>query len=301
MPVGIITSVAAHLGLFGLFMLVLLTSHKPLQAPLTPPVMVDLVPKVDLDLKPEEKKKLALDLKPAEKKVELDPSPTEKEKTSPQEKAAETKRDQPAEKPAEAKAAQAPKMMPMTPQTVAPNQAPTAPPKPVQAPTPPQTAEKKPQEQPKPAEAPDPEPLTPEELEKEREAAAFRLAKHYGAILVIPDSPVGGPPSNTSAKISSPEIAALKAHLEKCWSAPAGVGPNERLLVTMRVSLSRNGTLSADPSLIQASASRHGPALVKSAEQALKSCQPYKMLPAKKYKDWKTLDLNFSPRGLTSG
>jgi hypothetical protein len=37
-------------------------------------------------------------------------------------------------------------------------------------------------------------------------------------------------------------------------------------------------------------------ALVKSAMSALQACQPYKMLPADKYGEWKVMDLPFSPR-----
>ena len=318
MPIGIITSIAAHVGLFGLFVLVLLSGHKPHQSAQTPPVMVDLVPQTEFAARSAEKtdptgkdaqnKSAQSAAKEPENKTDQSAEKPEKpvEKT---EQPAE-KPQQAAEKPEQATGALAPTPEPASqpqpqpppepPQKVVPDQPPVAPPKPVELPTL-QQAEADSTEQPKPStDATKPE-QTPEQLEEERQAAAFRLAKQYGAILVIPDSPVGGPPKKSTDKFSKPELAALKAHLDKCWSAPAGIAQGEHLMVTMRVSLTRQGALTDDPSLIQASASRHGPALVKSAAQALKSCQPFSMLPAKKYKDWKTLDLNFSPRGLTSG
>jgi hypothetical protein len=38
---------------------------------------------------------------------------------------------------------------------------------------------------------------------------------------------------------------------------------------------------------------------MKSAVQAVRQCQPYAFLPAADYKEWKVLDLAFSPAGLT--
>ena len=35
---------------------------------------------------------------------------------------------------------------------------------------------------------------------------------------------------------------------------------------------------------------------MKSASSALVACQPYKMLPADKYDEWKVMDLTFTPQ-----
>jgi hypothetical protein len=48
--------------------------------------------------------------------------------------------------------------------------------------------------------------------------------------------------------------------------------------------------------LIEASASAKGPALMQSAIGALAACQPYAMLPADRYGEWKVLDLSFTPQ-----
>ncbi len=69
----------------------------------------------------------------------------------------------------------------------------------------------------------------------------------------------------------------------------------------MRVYLKRDGVLAADPTLIEASASRDGPLIMQTAIRALKDCQPYAFLPAAKYKEWKVLDLSFSPRDMAGG
>ena len=36
--------------------------------------------------------------------------------------------------------------------------------------------------------------------------------------------------------------------------------------------------------------------MLQSAKSALEACQPYKMLPAERYEEWKVLDPSFSPR-----
>jgi len=49
------------------------------------------------------------------------------------------------------------------------------------------------------------------------------------------------------------------------------------------------------PVLLEASASAKGPLLMQSAIEALQACQPYAMLPADRYREWKVLDLGFTP------
>ena len=67
-----------------------------------------------------------------------------------------------------------------------------------------------------------------------------------------------------------------------------------------RVLMTPDGRLAAPPMLVEASASAKGPALMQSAMSALQACQPYSMLPADKYREWKVLDLNFTPQNFTS-
>jgi hypothetical protein len=122
------------------------------------------------------------------------------------------------------------------------------------------------------------------------------------------DSALGSPvlaanafdPAETVANLSQQEIAALKARLKECWKPPAGVADTEDLLVMLRVSLKPDGTLRDEPAMLAASASENGPALLRTAAGALRQCQPYSFLPAAKYKEWKILDLSFSPTGLST-
>jgi hypothetical protein len=65
----------------------------------------------------------------------------------------------------------------------------------------------------------------------------------------------------------------------------------------MRIALNPNGTLGAAPELIAAPMSIDGNPLKDSAKRALQKCQPYTALPAAKYRDWKILDMSFTPQG----
>jgi hypothetical protein len=108
-----------------------------------------------------------------------------------------------------------------------------------------------------------------------------------------------GPPSESKLQHSSEAIAAFKAHLQHCWVAPAGAGDAKKLKVVIRVSLDRAGRLTREPTLLEATASAAGPAVVANAMRALRQCEPYNFLPPEKYEDWKILDLRFSRNGVS--
>lgn len=122
-------------------------------------------------------------------------------------------------------------------------------------------------------------------------------------LLDLPNAPLYGFDSAATAvaNLSNDEKGAFKAHLRKCWKLPGSMSPTQTTRVVMRVYLRPDGALASDPVLVEASASRDGPALVKTAINALKGCQPYGFLPADKYREWKVLDLSFSPREMAGG
>jgi hypothetical protein len=108
-----------------------------------------------------------------------------------------------------------------------------------------------------------------------------------------------GPPTDSAATLSADEIAAFKQHLKTCWAAPT-TSSGARPSVVVRVSLDPNGRLRAEPDVISvaSASSADGLPLVNSVKRALARCQPYSVLPAGKYQEWKLLDLNFSPDGI---
>lgn len=131
----------------------------------------------------------------------------------------------------------------------------------------------------------------------------------YGVMLGLPEQlpPLpkeGGDKKNdggdarasTAADLSSSVIAQFRHHLRKCAKLPASVAPSDNVLIKLRAFMTADGKLAADPILIEASASAKGPILMQSAKSALQACQPYTMLPADRYGEWKVIDLTFTPR-----
>jgi hypothetical protein len=59
--------------------------------------------------------------------------------------------------------------------------------------------------------------------------------------------------------------------------------------------------LAGEPMLIEASASRDGPRLMQAAIRSVKECQPYAFLPPDRYREWKSLDVTFSPKEMAGG
>ena len=103
-----------------------------------------------------------------------------------------------------------------------------------------------------------------------------------------------------TANISGDDRAAFNAHLRKCWKLPDGLSPAANTRVVLRVYLKRDGALASEPVLIEASASRDGPAVLLAAKAALAACQPY-ALPAENYREWRILDLTFTPKDMAGG
>jgi hypothetical protein len=106
--------------------------------------------------------------------------------------------------------------------------------------------------------------------------------------------------ASTAADVASSVVAEFRRHLKTCSKLPVSVGPSDTVIIKLRVLMTPDGRLARDPILIEASASAKGPLLMQSAISALQACQPYAMLPADRYGEWKVLDLSFSPRDFSS-
>ena len=104
-----------------------------------------------------------------------------------------------------------------------------------------------------------------------------------------------------AADISSSVIAAFRRHLKTCSKLPASLSGSDNVTVKLRVLMTPEGRLAAEPMPIEAKASMKGVLLMQSAVRALQACQPYGMLPVERYGEWKVLDLSFTPQDFTSG
>jgi hypothetical protein len=108
-------------------------------------------------------------------------------------------------------------------------------------------------------------------------------------------------PATEAVDIASTLIAEFRRHLKTCSKLPASLSGADDVKVKLRVLMTPQGRLAAEPLLIEASASMKGPLLMQGAIRALQACQPYAMLPVDRYGEWKVLDLNFTPQDFTSG
>ncbi|WP_024575118.1 MULTISPECIES: hypothetical protein [unclassified Afipia] len=188
-------------------------------------------------------------------------------------------------------------------------QAALKPPKP--APAPPtkpkqetrQAALKQQPEPPKPAEQPpqqaQPQATPSAQPQQEVPTAAPDITSKFGMMFTLPDAGAAGDfdaKATAKANISNEDAAALRTHLKTCSILPKSVSPSDNVRIVLRVAFQRDGKLAAEPLLIEASASAKGPALMRSAMDALEKCQPYAMLPADRYDQWRMLDLSFAPK-----
>jgi hypothetical protein len=107
-------------------------------------------------------------------------------------------------------------------------------------------------------------------------------------------------PATESADIASTLIAEFRRHLKTCSKLPASLSGADDVKVKLRVLMTPDGRLAAEPILIEASASMKGPLLMQGAIRALQACQPYAMLPADRYGEWRVLDLSFTPQDFSA-
>jgi hypothetical protein len=129
------------------------------------------------------------------------------------------------------------------------------------------------------------------------------LSVRYGVVLGLPlDLPQDkrndtyDAPAIENADLASSPIAEFRRHIKTCSTLPKEVGPSDKVAIKLRVMMRPDGRLAADPQLIEGTASVKGALLMQNAISALQSCQPYAMLPADKYNEWKVLDLSFTPQ-----
>jgi hypothetical protein len=132
------------------------------------------------------------------------------------------------------------------------------------------------------------------------------LTVKYGVMLGLPSQlPANRPqgnsedgfdaPASASADIASSLITEFRRHLKTCSKLPAAIAPSDEIEIKLRVVMTPEGRLAAEPLPIGVKhPSENGPALLQSAIAALHACEPYQMLPAERYGEWKVLDLSFT-------
>lgn len=148
---------------------------------------------------------------------------------------------------------------------------------------------------------PKPDPKTASDDAEVRAATAARLA---WMLNLQPSTEVSlsGPPSDIKSSLTREEILEFKTQVSKCFVPPEDAPRTPGLDFVIRIALRPDGRLALAPELNSAPGVLGWKPLIESAKRALQQCQPYTMLPADKYQDWKVVDLSFTadgPTGLT--
>jgi colicin import membrane protein len=114
-------------------------------------------------------------------------------------------------------------------------------------------------------------------------------------------TPSLGKSDGNAAQLSQSEIDALRKRLGECWNPPAGAANGGQLKVVLRVLFKPDATVATPPQLVAATASPFGPAMAESAKRAILTCQPFTMLRADHYQQWKDIEITFDPREMFGG
>jgi hypothetical protein len=102
------------------------------------------------------------------------------------------------------------------------------------------------------------------------------------------------------ADVGTEMVAAFRNRIKQCSQLPSSLSPADDLMIKLRILMTRDGRLAAEPMVKEGTASLKAVDLKNSAVAALSACQPYTMLPPEKYGEWKIIDLTFTPHDFNS-
>jgi hypothetical protein len=220
----------------------------------------------------------------------------------------------PPEKPPEPKAPEKPVEQKNTKETppVKTAQAEPPPPPPPPAPVPekkvepkPKPEEQKPPEKPKPKPKPVVDPLDAILKSVSQQAKSQPKTPDKAPEKTRPQTDSGSPSRSThyndALPMSISEKDAIRSQIAHCWSVPAGVKNAQNLVVTLRMQVAQDGTitrveLSGDKG--RADTDPAFRAAAESARRAVQQCSPLKNLSPEKYETWRDMELTFDPKDM---
>ncbi len=105
----------------------------------------------------------------------------------------------------------------------------------------------------------------------------------------------------SAGKLSFSELDSVRAQISGCWNFPAGAKYAENLIVQIKLVMNTDRTVQRATVVDQGKYNRDS-AFRAAADAALRAvrnprCDPLD-LPASKYSEWKTITLNFDPKGV---
>jgi colicin import membrane protein len=117
---------------------------------------------------------------------------------------------------------------------------------------------------------------------------------------MINPTPSLGSTTGNAPQLSQNEIAILRAQLYSCWNPPVGVQEAKDLVVTVRFSLNRDGSLAGEPTVLNRGRNALFQIAAEAATRAVRRCQPFR-LPVSKYEAWQDVEVNFDPKDMFRG
>ncbi|HUE46700.1 MAG TPA: hypothetical protein VMO81_10635 [Aestuariivirgaceae bacterium] len=101
--------------------------------------------------------------------------------------------------------------------------------------------------------------------------------------------------SGSDERLAADLVDALRRRIESCWSLPAGARDAGQLQIKLQFALSPDGMLSQYPVVLNASSHPAFDAAARSAQSAVKMCEPYNFLPVDRHDMWGEVILTFDP------
>jgi outer membrane biosynthesis protein TonB len=101
--------------------------------------------------------------------------------------------------------------------------------------------------------------------------------------------------SGSDERLAADLVDALRRRIESCWSLPAGARDAGQLQIRLQFALSPDGMLAQYPVVLNASSHPAFDAAARSAQSAVKMCEPYNFLPVDKHDMWGEVILTFDP------
>jgi colicin import membrane protein len=112
----------------------------------------------------------------------------------------------------------------------------------------------------------------------------------------LSSAPTLGTSTGNAPRLTQNEMDALRARLAACWNLPAGAADAKDLNVEVHMLLRQDGSLAAEPKLLNRSANPFFQVAAESALRAVRTCAPFNFLPVAKYEAWKDIEINFNPQ-----
>jgi colicin import membrane protein len=120
--------------------------------------------------------------------------------------------------------------------------------------------------------------------------------RHASLGAVINETASLGADRANAVALSANEQDALRRRLAECWDVPVGVRNARDLVVTIQIDFKKDGSLAADPVILNKSANPVFQVAAESALRGVRRCAPYKFMPPAKYEAWQEVVIDFDPR-----